>query len=145
MSASDRQDVCLFFSGGGHKLVFDGLREHIDRSQFWPLKGPKLGLIEVASQEIIDSNIQGPAIIGSGVRIERSNIGPYVSVGDGCKIDNSTVERSVLMEGSFVSGVMKLTKSVLGREVEINGEKSDQQKPTSIMLGDKTKMDLSNG
>ena len=95
--------------------------------------------------EIIDSNIQGPVIIGSGVRIERSNIGPYVSVGDGCKIDNSTVERSVLMERSFVSGVMKLTKSVLGREVEINGEKSDQQKPTSIMLGDKTKMDLSNG
>ena len=30
--------------------------------------------------EIIDSNIQGPIVIGSGVRIERSDIGPYVSI-----------------------------------------------------------------
>jgi len=95
--------------------------------------------------EIIDSNIQGPVVIGSGVRIERSDIGPYVSIGDECKIEDSSVERSVLMEKSYVSGVTQLTKSVLGREVEINGKESGSQEPTSVMLGDRTKVNLKNG
>ena len=95
--------------------------------------------------EIIDSNIQGPVVIGSGVRIERSDIGPYVSIGDECKIEDSSVERSVLMEKSYVSRVTQLTKSVLGREVEINGKESEFQEPTSVMLGDRTKVNLKNG
>ena len=95
--------------------------------------------------EIIDSNIQGPVVIGSGVRIERSDIGPYVSIGDDCKIENSSVESSVLMEKSYVSGVTHLTKSVLGREVEIDGKETEFQESTSVMLGDRTKVNLKNG
>ena len=95
--------------------------------------------------EIIDSNIQGPVVIGSGVRIERSDIGPYVSIGDDCKIEDSSVESSVLMEKSHVSGVMHLTKSVLGREVEIDGKETEFQESTSVMLGDRTKVNLKNG
>ena len=95
--------------------------------------------------EIIDSNIQGPVVIGSGVKIERSDIGPYVSIGDECKIEDSSVERSVLMEKSYVSGVTQLTKSVLGREVEIDGKETEFQESTSVMLGDRTKVNLKNG
>ncbi len=95
--------------------------------------------------EIIDSNIQGPVVIGSGVRIERSDIGPYVSIGDDCKIKDSSVESSVLMEKSYVSGVTHLTKSVLGREVEIDGKETEFQESTSVMLGDRTKVNLKNG
>ena len=95
--------------------------------------------------EIIDSNIQGPIVIGSGVRIERSDIGPYVSIGDECKIEDSSVERSVLMEKTYLSGVTQLTKSVLGRKVEIAGKESEVQAPTSLMLADGTKVNLKNG
>ena len=95
--------------------------------------------------EIRDSNIQGPVVIGSGVKIERSDIGPYVSIGDECKIEDSSVERSVLMEKSYVSGVTQLTKSVLGREVEIDGKETEFQESTSVMLGDRTKVNLKNG
>ena len=95
--------------------------------------------------EIIDSNIQGPVVIGSGVKIERSDIGPYVSIGDECKIEDSSVERSVLMEKSYISGVTQLTKSVLGRKVEIDGKESEVQGSTSLMLGDGTKVNLKNG
>ncbi|HAQ04086.1 MAG TPA: hypothetical protein DCQ88_04655 [Acidimicrobiaceae bacterium] len=95
--------------------------------------------------EIIDSNIQGPVVIGSGVKIERSDIGPYVSIGDECKIEDSSVERSVLMEKSYISGVTQLTKSVLGRKVEIDGKESEVQGSTSLMLGDETKVNLKNG
>ena len=95
--------------------------------------------------EITDSNIQGPVVIGSGVKIERSDIGPYVSIGDECKIEDSSIERSVLMEKSYVSGVTQLTKSVLGREVEIDGKETEFQELTSVMLGDRTKVNLKNG
>ena len=55
------------------------------------------------------------------------------------------MERSVIMEKSHLSGVPQLTKSVLGREVEIDGKESEVQEPTSLMLGDGTKVNLKNG
>ena len=55
------------------------------------------------------------------------------------------MERSVLMEKSYVSGVTQLTKSVLGREVEIDGKETEFQESTSVMLGDRTKVNLKNG
>jgi glucose-1-phosphate thymidylyltransferase len=127
-----------------NELVLDKV-ETLFLSQIGETVTLKGKIVTGENVEIIDSNIQGPVVIGSGVRIERSNIGPYVSIGDGCKIENSSVDRSVLMKKSYVSGVTQLTKSVLGREVEIDGRASDLQEPTSVMLGDKTKVDLNDG
>ena len=55
------------------------------------------------------------------------------------------MERSVLMEKTYLSGVTQLTKSVLGRKVEIDGKESEVQDPTSLMLADGTKVNLKNG
>ena len=55
------------------------------------------------------------------------------------------MERSVLMEKTYLSGVTQLTKSVLGRKVEIDGKESEVQGSTSLMLGDETKVNLKNG
>ena len=48
-------------------------------------------------------------------------------------------------EKTYLSGVTQLTKSVLGRKVEIDGKESEVQDPTSLMLGDGTKVNLKNG
>ena len=126
-----------------NELVLDQIETfHLSQiSETVTLKGD---VVTGENVEIIDSKIQGPVVIGSGVKIEKSTIGPYVSIGDDCKIEYSSVERSVLMEKSLVSGVTQLTKSVLGREVQIKGKPTDSQEPTSVMLGDRTKVELEN-
>ena len=127
-----------------NELVLDKV-ETLFLSQIGETVTLKGKIVTGENVEIIDSNIQGPVVIGSGVRIERSDIGPYVSIGDDCKIEDSSVESSVLMEKSYVSGVTHLTKSVLGREVEIDGKETEFQESTSVMLGDRTKVNLKNG
>jgi len=69
--------------------------------------------------KIIDSVVRGPCIIGENCLIEGSFIGPYTSVGNGCKIINSSVEYSVILENSVIEGVERLEESLIGRNVKI--------------------------
>ena len=60
------------------------------------------------------STLIGPVVIGADVCIDRaSTVGPYVSVGDGCQIENATLQRTVLLDGVSVSDV-DLRGSILG-------------------------------
>ena len=45
----------------------------------------------------MNSVVRGPAIIGEGCEIRDAYIGPYTSVGDGCKVLGSEVEHSILL------------------------------------------------
>jgi glucose-1-phosphate thymidylyltransferase len=47
--------------------------------------------------QIIDSVIRGPVIIGANAVVRSSYIGPYTSLGDNVKIENSEVEASIVM------------------------------------------------
>ena len=72
-----------------------------------------------------DSSIRGPVVIGTGVHIERSYIGPFSSIADGCRIIDSEVEHSVLLEGSQLIGVPRITDSLIGRDAVV--QRSDEQ------------------
>ena len=84
----------------------------------------------------------GPLVVGPGARISASTVGPYVSVGAGCRIDRSTVEKSVLMESSRVVNVGLMTSSVLGRQAEVDGGASPSNQPVSVLLGDHSVVDV---
>ena len=45
-----------------------------------------------------------PCYVGKGVKIENSTIGPNVSVGDGCVIENCTISNAVLWDSVKVCG-----------------------------------------
>lgn len=45
-----------------------------------------------------DSKIIGPCFIGSGTKIINSYIGPYTSIGKNCKIKDTHIENSVVMD-----------------------------------------------
>ena len=58
------------------------------------------------------SKIVGPCFIGSGTRITNSYIGPYTSIGKNCKIENTHIENSVIMDSVFIN----LNSSTIIRE-----------------------------
>lgn len=57
-----------------------------------------------ASVNLPGVKVIAPCHIGKDVKIVNSTIGPNVSVGDGCVIENSTVKNAVLWDGVKVEG-----------------------------------------
>jgi glucose-1-phosphate thymidylyltransferase len=75
-----------------------------------------------AGCEIIDSIINGPAIIGERTRIEHARIGPYTSIGPDCRVVSSEISSSVIMESTVVERLgHRIEGSLIGRNVELRG------------------------
>jgi glucose-1-phosphate thymidylyltransferase len=72
-----------------------------------------------ADANIVDSKIRGPCVIGKGVLIENSFIGPYTSIGDNSKILNSTLECCVILENVTITDVERLEESLIGKNAKV--------------------------
>jgi glucose-1-phosphate thymidylyltransferase len=86
--------------------------------------------------EIVNSVISGPAIIGERTRVENSYVGPFTSIGPDCRIVESEIAASVVMENTTVEGLgHRIEHSLIGRNVELAG---DDRKPRGyqLVLGD---------
>lgn len=68
-----------------------------------------------------DTKILGPCYIGDGAVIHKSYIGPYTSIGSGCKITDSEIDNSVIMDSCEIelgSG-NRIRESLIGANVVI--------------------------
>lgn len=72
-----------------------------------------------AGAKVVRSDIRGPAIVGAGARIVDSYIGPSTAVGPDCVIEDSEIEHSIMLTGSRLSGVRRVTDSIIGRGAEV--------------------------
>lgn len=62
-----------------------------------------------------------PVYIHPSAKIEASVIGPYVSLGEDCRLRQVVVQNSIIDEGAHVSQ-MVLDRSLLGRDVQVQGQ-----------------------
>lgn len=86
----------------------------------------------VASSAHLDNaSIIPPCFIGQDVILENVTIGPYVSVGNGTKIVNSTIKNSLIQSHSHLKNV-QLEEAMIGNHVRYDG------KFTQVSLGDYT-------
>ena len=94
-----------------------------------------------AGATVVNSHIRGPAIIGEDTRIENTYVGPFTAIAAGCVITDSEVEHSVILERATISGVPRLTDSLIGRDTEV---RRTGRRPTStrLMIGDHCSIDL---
>ncbi len=63
-----------------------------------------------------------PVHIGKNTVIERSIIGPYATINDGCNISDSIISNSIIGSNTQVSGMI-LKDSIIGDEVRLAQEK----------------------
>ncbi len=93
--------------------------------------------------EIRNSKIKGPVVIGDKVIIEDSEIGPFVSIADGCEVINSEIKRSILMGGVRVSGVLEhpMEDSLIGTDTEVVGS-DGKGAATKLFVGEKCKIQI---
>jgi glucose-1-phosphate thymidylyltransferase len=88
-----------------------------------------------------NSRIRGPVVIGAGAKIDHSYIGPFTSLGRNCVVTRSEMEHSVVLDGSSIIDISRLTDSLIGRDVQVT--RSDQKpRALRLMLGDDSKIEL---
>ena len=90
---------------------------------------------------IVGSTIRGPAIIGAGTTVQGSFIGPFSSVAENCRIIETELDHSVVLEGSSIIGIKRITDSLIGREVEVHRSGS-LPSASRLMLGDHSSLEL---
>ena len=92
--------------------------------------------------EIVNSRIQGPAIIGRRTRVENSYIGPFTSIYHDCRIVDTEISGSVVLEHTTIESVShRIEHSLIGRNVEMRGR---DRRPHSytVILGDFSRLHL---
>ena len=98
-------------------------------------------IVEEGAQ-IINSEIRGPAIIGKNSVVKDSYIGPYTSIYHDVTIENSELERSLILEHSTIRNVpTRIHDSLIGRYADVD---VSDQRPIGVKLnlGDYSKVRL---
>lgn len=81
---------------------------------------------------IINSVIQGPAVIGENATIENSYVGPFTSIYHHVTIRNSEVVRCIVLEQSTITDLdVVLRDSLIGRKATI---KRDTARPRGLKM-----------
>ncbi len=101
-----------------------------------------IGRVTIATgTRVHNSTIEGPSVIGENAVIEDSFIGPGTSIGAGCYIIGSRVERSVILENSRIENIGPLTESLIGQEVRIRGS-GPLAHPVRLLLSDNSEVEI---
>jgi glucose-1-phosphate thymidylyltransferase len=70
--------------------------------------------------EIINSVVRGPTIIGERTHIVNSYVGPFTSIYHDVTIENSEIERSIVLESSVIRDIpARIQDSLIGRDVTL--------------------------
>lgn len=87
-------------------------------------------------EELIDSSvilenskIIEPCFIGKGTVLKNATVGPYVSIGTNCTIENTSVKNSLIQNQTHIKNAT-LDQAMIGNHVTYNGEF------TKISIGD---------
>ncbi|MFD6425089.1 glucose-1-phosphate thymidylyltransferase [Streptomyces sp. NPDC060198] len=93
--------------------------------------------------KVTGSRIVGPAIIGAGSVISDAYVGPFTSVSEGCRIEDSEIEYSIVLRGASITGVRRVEASLIGRDVEVTPA---PRNPSAhrLVLGDHSKVQISS-
>ena len=132
-----------FFLADAINIMLDkGLVMHSVKVNYWLDAGTPATLLET-NQYMLEHGhdnsaeaakrpgiaIVPPVFIHPNAHVQSSVIGPYVSLGADCQIENVIVSNTILDEGTSVKSMI-LEDSLLGRDVQVQGQ------PARMNLGD---------
>lgn len=103
------------------------------------------GRVTISSgARVTRSIIRGPVTIGEGAVISDSYVGPYTAIGPRVVVQETEIENSVVLEDSQILQVNgRIDQSLIGRGAVVQG-RPVRPRATRLVLGDKSRVDLSN-
>lgn len=95
-----------------------------------------------AGARVVNSVIEGPAIIGEGTEVIDSYVGPYTSIYHHCRLVDTEIEASVVLERCCIeSPGSRIHESLIGRDVSVRGE-SVRPRALRLVLGDHSRVQV---
>ena len=92
--------------------------------------------------EIINSVVRGPSIIGERTRIINSYVGPFTSIYHDVEVENSEIERSIVLEESHIRDIpARIQDSLIGRQVSLT-RSPIKPKAYKLTLGDHSQIGI---
>ena len=92
--------------------------------------------------EIINSVVRGPTIIGERTRIVNSYVGPFTSIYHDVVIENSEIERTIVLEHSLIRDIpARIQDSLIGRNVTL-ARSPIKPKAYKLALGDHSQVGI---
>ncbi len=111
------------------EFLKEGIRGHVNAGSCIT------GKVEVREGTLIEnSEIRGPASIAENCVIRRAVVGPYASIGEGSIIEAAAVENSIVLKGSRIVKLKRLTESIIGNRVVLTGD--GKSEAGRLFLGD---------
>jgi glucose-1-phosphate thymidylyltransferase len=95
-----------------------------------------------AGARVVNSVVRGPAAIGERTVIENSYVGPFSAIYHDCRIVDSEIEYSIVLENSSIQKIpRRIEASLVGRDVDVRLAPS---KPHAhrLMLGDHSRVEI---
>jgi glucose-1-phosphate thymidylyltransferase len=92
--------------------------------------------------EIVNSVIRGPTIIGEHTRVVNSYVGPFTSIYHDVVVENSEIERAIVLEHSLIRDIpARIQDSLIGRHVNLV-RSPIKPKAYKLMLGDHSQVGI---
>jgi glucose-1-phosphate thymidylyltransferase len=99
--------------------------------------------IEVGATVRKGATVRGPVHIGKETVIESGTyIGPYTSIGIGCRIASCELENSIVMDGCRIDTKQRITDSLIGPGTEILWHENTLPKAYHFVLGERSQLRL---
>lgn len=86
-----------------------------------------------AGARVLASRVHGPVVIGAGTVVTNSDIGQWTALGRSCAVTDAGVADSIVLDGSSISGIQAISRSVLGRYSHVTAGNGARH---GIVIGD---------
>jgi glucose-1-phosphate thymidylyltransferase len=90
--------------------------------------------MDVKPEERPDVKVLPPVFIHPTAEVSEAVIGPNVSIGPNCKINQVVIQDSIIEEGTQITNAA-LTHSLIGRDCVVEGQ-PNQEEASSLNIGD---------
>jgi glucose-1-phosphate thymidylyltransferase len=126
-----------------NRLVLEGMDPRLD-GEVDEASCEIIGRVVVeAGATVTGSRIVGPAIIGAGSKISGSYIGPFTAIDEGCSVDDSEIEYSIVLSNASIRGVRRIEASIIGHDAEVTPAPR-VPRAHRLVLGDHSKVQISS-
>ncbi len=124
-----------------NRMVLEGLEPHMSGTADG--ESELIGRVGIeAGAQVRRSRIVGPVVIGAGARVSGAYLGPFTSVAEDCRIEDSEIEYSIVLRGASILGVGRIEASLIGQGAVVS---TSARAPNAhrMVLGDHSKVQIS--
>jgi glucose-1-phosphate thymidylyltransferase len=95
-----------------------------------------------AGARVVNSVVRGPAIIGEDTQVIDSYVGPYTSIYHHCRIEDTEIEASIVLERAVIQRPgRRISESLIGRDVTV-GRGGSKPEAFRFVLGDHSQVQV---